>query len=248
MSGHSHWATIRRKKEAVDAKKGKVFSKIARAIMAAARQGGADPNANIRLKALMEEARACRMPRDSIERAAKKGAGELPGEQLEEIVYEAYGPGGVALVIEVLTDNRNRTAAELRKLMDVYGGTMDGSTAWMFEPKGLITVQRENAEEDSLFELAVEAGAEDMEAVGDVFQITCEVGEFEGLKAALEQAEIPVESAQITKIPKTNLPLDEAAGRKILKLMETLDDHDDIQNVYANFDLPEGMLAEETAE
>ena len=246
MSGHSHWATIRRKKEAADAKKGKVFSKLARAIMSAARQGGGDPEVNVRLKALMDEARASRMPRDNIERAIKKGTGELAGEQLDEIVYEGYAPGGVAMLIEVLTDNRNRTAAEVRKLMDVYGGTMDGSTAWVFEPKGLITVLRENAEEDKLFEIAVEAGAEDMESVGEAFQITCQVGDFESVKKALEEAEIPCESAQIAQIPKTNVPLDEAQGRKVLKLMDALDDHDDIQNVYANFDLPESLLVAES--
>ena len=188
------------------------------------------------------------MPRDNMERAIKKGAGELGGEQLDEIMYEAYGPGGVALVIEVLTDNRNRTASEVRKMMDVNGGNLagGGSTAWIFEPKGLITVLQENAEEESLFELVVEAGAEDMDALADSFQITCEVADFENTKKALEQGEIPIDSAQVTRLPKNTVQLNESDGKRILRLMEALDDHDDIQNVYANFELPEALLAEET--
>ena len=246
MSGHSHWATIRRKKDAADAKKGRVFSKLARSIMAAARTGGGDVTTNIRLKALLDEARAARMPKENIERAVRKGTGELDGVSLEEIVYEAYGPGGVAIMIEILTDNRNRTASEVRKLLEVSGGSLAGSgaTAWIFEQMGLLTVRRQDAEEEALFEVAVEAGADDMTAVSDAFQITCQVAEFENVKSAVEAAGIPLDSAQVTCVPKTTVELDAAAGRKILRLMDGLDDHDDVQNVYANFELPEELLAE----
>jgi len=246
MSGHSHWATIRRKKDVVDAKKGKVFSKLARSIMAAARSGGGDPTSNIRLKALLDEARSCRMPKDNIERAVKKGTGELAGENIEEIIYEAYGPGGVAIMIEVLTDNRNRTASEIRKILEVHGGSLAGSgaTAWLFSKKGLITVNRDAAAEDTLFEIAVESGADEIEPVGDSFQMTCQVQDFEAVKEALRLKNVPVSSAQITMVPSTTVPLEVEPARKILKLMDALDDHDDVQNVYANFDLPEAILAQ----
>ena len=249
MSGHSHWATIRRKKDAADARKGKVFSKFARAIMAAAREGGGDPTSNIRLKALLEEARSARMPKDNIDRAVKKGTGDLAGEQIEETMYEAYGPGGVALLIECLTDNRNRTAADVRRLLEINGGSLAGSgaTAWIFEKKGLITVSRQDADEEALFEIAVDAGAEEIEPVSDAFQITCEVADFEAVKQALSDKGVPVEAAQLTMVPTNTVPLDRGASRKILRLMETLDDADDVQNVHANFELPEEVLAEEAS-
>ena len=250
MSGHSHWATIRRKKEASDAKKGKVFSKFARAIMAAARSGGGDIATNIRLKAVLDEAKAARMPKENIERAVKKGTGELAGEQLEEAVYEAYGPGGVALLIEILTDNRNRTASSVRKALDVSGGSLAGagSTAWIFEKKGLITVGQGNADEEALFEITVDAGAEEIEPVGDAFQITCDVGDFEPVKQALTEKDVAIEAAQITMVPSNTVPLDAAGARKILRLMDELDDNDDVANVYANFELPDEVLAEEAGD
>ncbi|HRU06368.1 MAG TPA: YebC/PmpR family DNA-binding transcriptional regulator [Candidatus Brocadiia bacterium] len=246
MSGHSHWATIRRKKDVVDAKKGKIFSKLARSIMAIARQGGGDPASNIRLKALLDEARACRMPKENIDRAIKKGTGELEGATLEEIVYEAYGPGGAAIMMDILTDNRNRTASELRKIIETHGGTLAGSGAvsWLFNKKGLIAVLQSAAPEDKLFELVVEAGAEDMEKVGETYQITCQPADFEAVRQAIEKASIPIESAQITKLPSTTVQLDEDNGAKILKLMDALDDHDDIQNVYSNFELPPSLMSE----
>ena len=248
MSGHSHWATIRRKKDAADAKKGRVFSKLARSIMAAARMGGADPTTNVRLKQLLDDARAARMPKENIERAVRKGTGDLDGEQLEEIVYEAYGPGGVAIMIEILTDNRNRTASEVRKLLELSGGSLAGSgaTAWIFEQMGLVTVLCENADEETLFEVAVEAGADDMDPVGDAFQITCQVSDLESVKSALQARDIPLDSAQVTRIPNSTVNLDAETGKKILRLMDGLDDHDDVQNVYANFELPEELLAEST--
>lgn len=249
MSGHSHWATIRRKKDAADAKKGKVFSKLARSIIAAARFGGADLATNGRLRQLLEDARAARMPKENIDRAIKRGTGELDGVRLEEIVYEAYGPGGVAIMIELLTDNRNRTAAEIRKLLDVNGGSLarGGATAWMFDLMGLVTVLQRDIEEDALFEVAVEAGAEDMVRVGDTYQITCVVADFESVRTAIEQADIPVDSAQVTRIPKDSVALDAHTARRMLKLMDALDDQDDVQNVYANFELPDEVLAEEGA-
>lgn len=248
MSGHSHWATIRRKKDAADAKKGKVFSKLARAIMAAARTGGGDLATNIRLKALVEEARGSRMPKENIERAIKKGTGDLAGDALVEVVYEGYAPGGVALVIECLTDNRNRTAAEVRRMLDVSGGTLAGSgaTSFQFEKKGLISVSKNDADEEKLFEIAVDAGAEEIEAVGEEFQITCPVADFEAVKQALADAGIAPEAAQLTMVPNSAVPLDEASARKVLRLMNALDDCDDVQNVYANFDLPEEVLSEQT--
>jgi len=249
MSGHSHWATIRRKKDAADAKKGKVFSKLARAIMAAARTGGGDLATNIRLKAVVEEARAARMPKENIERAIKKGTGELAGEALEEVVYEAYAPGGVALVIECLTDNRNRTAADVRKLLDVSGGSLAGSgaTSYLFEKKGLITVSESEASEEKLFEITVDAGAEEIETIGDEIQITCPVSDFESVKQAFADSGITPEAAQLTMIPSNTVPLEEDGARKVLRLMNALDDNDDVQNVYANFELPEKVLSEETA-
>jgi YebC/PmpR family DNA-binding regulatory protein len=222
-----------------------VFSKLARAIMAAARSGGGDPNSNIRLKAVLDDARAVRMPKENIERAIKKGTGELEGEQIEEAVYEAYGPGGVAMLIEILTDNRNRTASVLRKLLDTHGGSLAGSgaTAWLFSKKGLVCVAKRNATEERLFETTVEAGADEIEEVGDSFHITCEPASLEKIKRALDGKSIPIESAQVTMLPSSSVPLDVETGQKILRLMDALDDEDDVANVHANFDLPAEILA-----
>ena len=246
MSGHSHWATIRRKKAGVDAKRGKLFSKLARAIIVAAKNGGSDPSMNLPLRYAIDAGLAANMTRDSIERSVKKGAGELEGTSYEEITYEGYAPGGVAIMVETLTDNRNRTGAEMRKLFEVRGGNLAGagSVAWSFEKKGLITIATEKADEDALMELAVEAGADDLTTAGDVYEIICDVANFEAVKKALADAEITPDSAELTSLPKQAVEIkDASAAKKLLNFMEVLDDHDDVQNVYASFNISEDAIA-----
>ena len=246
MSGHSHWAGIKHKKGLQDAKRGKEFSKLGKAIMAAARSGGTDPDGNVKLRYAIDKAKAANMPKDTIERAILKGAGQLEGQALEELVYEGYGPAGVAVMVEVLTDNKNRTASELRKLFDVHGGNLGGtgSVAWMFQPRGLITVKKDAIGEDQLMEIALEAGAEDVQTLDDAYELTCSPADFSGLKNALTARGLNLESAELTKIPQTTMKLDDSAARKVLRLMESLEDHEDIQNVYANFELSEKLTAE----
>ena len=246
MSGHSHWAGIKHKKGLQDAKRGKEFSKLGKAIMAAARSGGTDPDGNVKLRYAIDKAKAANMPKDTIERAILKGAGQLEGQTLEELVYEGYGPAGVAVMVEVLTDNKNRTASELRKLFDVHGGNLGGtgSVAWMFQPRGLITVKKDAIGEDQLMEIALEAGAEDVQTLDDAYELTCSPADFSGLKNALTARGLNLESAELTKIPQTTMKLDDSAARKVLRLMESLEDHEDIQNVYANFELSEKLTAE----
>lgn len=247
MAGHSHWASIKHKKGASDVKKGKAFSKIARMITVAARKGGGDPDMNPRLQLAIDKARAVNMPKDNIERAIQKGTGDSSGEaELHECLYEGYGPQGVALLVEILTDNKNRTAPEIRKIFDRYGGNLGevGCVSWMFEKKGLIIVNAGNLDEDELMMLVLDKGAEDMQRVGDAFQVTCCQADLALIKKALEAKNIKVESADISWLPKTNIDLDETAGRKILKLMDALEEHDDVQNVYSNFNLPQNILAE----
>ncbi len=247
MAGHSHWASIKHKKGASDVKKGKAFSKIARMITVAARKGGGDPDMNPRLQLAIDKARAVNMPKENIERAIQKGTGDGSGEaELYECLYEGYGSQGVALLVEILTDNKNRTAPEIRKIFDRYGGNLGdvGCVSWMFEKKGLIIVNAENLDEDELMMLVLDKGAEDMQRVGDSFQITCSQTDLALIKKSLETKNIKVESADISWLPKTNIDLDETAGRKILKLMDALEEHDDVQNVYSNFNLPQSILAE----
>ena len=248
MSGHSHWSSIKHKKGAADAKRGKTFSKLARAIMTAARQGGGNPDANIRLKYAVDKARAANMTKDSIERAIKKGTGELAGEELFENVYEGYGPGGVALMIETLTDNKNRTAAEIRKTLESRAGSLgtQNCVAFRFELKGVLILAADAVEEDEIMELALDAGAEDMERAGDIYEITTAVGDFDAVKAAIEEREIELVSAEISQVAKDSVPVDEETGHKILRLMDQLEDSEDVQNVYANFELPESMLQEQS--
>ena len=250
MSGHSHWASIRHKKGAADAKKGQMFSKLAKNIMSAAKQGGGDPEANLKLKYAIEKAKQGNMPKDRIARAIKKGTGELPGESIEELVYEGYGPGGVALMIEVLTDNRNRTAAEIRKLFEKRDGKLAGSGAvsWMFESKGLFAVDASSIEEDELFTIALDAGAEDVQTFDEVYELTCAPGDFAGVKSALEEAGLTLTVAELTRLPQSTVTLDEANGRKIVPMVEELEEHDDVQNVYSNFDLPPDLMAELASE
>jgi len=246
MSGHSHWSGIKYKKAANDAKRGKVWSKVARLIIVAARAGGGDPSANLSLRYAIDKAKAANMPKDTIEKAIKKGTGELGGQNFEEVLYEGYGPGGVAIMIEALTDNRNRTAPEVKKIFERRGGSMgtSGCVNWMFNKKGLITVKRSDTKEDELMETALTAGAEDMTTNADVFEITCEPAAYDGLKNALQEKEIPIQVAEISMIPQSNVPVsDIATAKKIIGLMEDLEDHDDIQNVYSNFDIPDEIMA-----
>ncbi len=248
MSGHSHWATVRRQKSAVDAKKGKVFSKCARLIMSAARIGGGHLDINTRLKYAIDDARSVNMPKEKIDRAIRKGTGDLEGESLEEGVYEGYGPGGVALLVETLTDNRNRTGSEIRRLFEDAGSSLAGagSVAWMFRKKGVLSVRHDAADEDRLMEIILEAGADDMRSFGDFYEITCEPSGFSEVKQALIDNTISLDTAQVTNVATQNATpsLDEA--RKVLKLMGSLEDHEDVQNVSANFDITAELMAEIT--
>lgn len=246
MAGHSHWAGIKHKKALIDNKRGKLWSKLSKAIMVAARVGGGDLDMNIRLRTAIADAKAVSMPKDNIDRAVKKGTGELEGGNVEEILYEGYGPGGVAVLCEAMTDNRNRTAPEMRKLFEVHGGNLGATNcvAWKFERKGLFIVSTEKAQEEQLMELALEAGADDFRREGANFEITCSPDAYQDVSEALDQAEIEIESKQFTRIPSDTIDLDLDTARKTLKLMEALDDHDDIQNVSADFNIPEDVMAE----
>jgi YebC/PmpR family DNA-binding regulatory protein len=245
MSGHSHWAGIKFKKAAVDAKRGKIWSKVARMIIVAAKAGGGDPSANLALRYAIDKAKAANMPKDTIEKAIKKGTGELEGTTFEGVLYEGYGPGGVAIMVDALTDNRNRTAPEIKRIFEKHGGSLGttGCVNWMFNKKGLITVSTDQAEEDQLLELALSAGADDMENTGKVYEITCDPEAYDELKKALEEREIPTEVAEIAMVPQNTVPVSDAAtARKIVSLMEALEDHDDVQNTFSNFDIPEDVL------
>jgi YebC/PmpR family DNA-binding regulatory protein len=246
MSGHSHWAGIKHKKAANDAKRGKVWSKLARFIIVAARRGGGDPSANLALRYAIDKAKAANMPKDTIEKAVKKGTGGLEGANYEEVMYEGYGPGGVAIMVEALTDNRHRTAPEMKKAFERHGGSMGaaGCVGWMFSKKGLITVSTSSANEDELMEVVLGARADDMKTNGDVYEITCEPTAFEGLKKTLEQTNIPMNVAEIVMLPKTTVTInDPETARKIVNLMEAIEDHDDVQNAYSNFDIPPEVMA-----
>ncbi len=249
MSGHSKWSSIRHKKSAADAKRGKVFSRLIKEVTVAARLGGGDPGGNPRLRTAIAAARAANMPADNVERAIKKGTGELPGVSYEELTLEGYGAGGVAILTQALTDNRNRTVAELRKLFTKNGGSLveAGAVSWMFEMKGIVLVERGRAEEESLMELALEAGAEDLKQEESFFEITARPEDFESVKEALTAKGIPLASADVTQIPKNTLRLEGAAAKQVLRLMEALEDHDDVQHAYANFDIPESVMQEATA-
>jgi YebC/PmpR family DNA-binding regulatory protein len=246
MSGHSHWAGIKHKKAANDARRGRVWSKIARMIIVAAKAGGGDPAQNLTLRYAIDKAKAANMPKDTIEKAVKKGTGELGAVNYEDVLYEGYGPGGVAIMVDGLTDNRNRTAPEIKKIFEKRGGSLgaSGCVNWMFSKKGLITVRTDAIGEDDLMEIALSAGADDMDNTGEVYELTCEAGAYEQLKKGLEEKEIPTEIAEISMVPQNMVPVGDAnTARKILGLMEDLEDHDDVQNVYANFDIPDDILA-----
>ncbi len=245
MSGHSHWAGIKHKKKAADAKKGKMFSKVSKLIMGAAREGGGDPNMNHKLQYAVNKAREVNMPKDNVEKAIKKGTGELAGVNLINITYEGYGPKGVAIMVETLTDNRIRTISEIRKIFETKGGNL-GSTncvSWIFERKGFFAIENKMPE-DELLNLAIEAGADDASLVGDVFEITCGPKDFEKVKAALKEKKLTPKTAEITLVPKNYITLNAEDGRRVLELTEALEDNDDVQNVYANFDIPEELLTE----
>lgn len=243
MSGHSHWANIQRRKGAVDAKKGRLFSKLARNITVAARAGAGDVDSNLALKYAIDKAKSYSMPKDNIERAVKKGTGELGPQSFENVMYEVIAPGGVFVLMEILTDNRNRTASEVRTLLDRKDAHM-GSVSWAFEQKGLITVPAEGVDADELLEAILEAGAEDIERVGDCFQITTAAANMDGVRRALIEKDFAVESAEISQVANNATPVDEGTGRKVLELLDQLEDLDDVQNLYSNIELPDALLAE----
>lgn len=247
MSGHSKWSTIKHKKGAADAKRGKIFSKLAKAITSAARQGGGNPDMNLKLQYAIDSAKAENMPKDNIERAIMKGTGELSSDTvLYECLYEGYGAHGVAVMAEILTDNKNRTAAEIRKIFEMSGGNLgeSGCVSWMFKQKGVITVDSEQIEEDKLMTLVLDAGCEDLQEEDGQYEIDCETKDFNNVKKVLQDEGIKIESAEISWVANTYIDLDEAKGKSIVSLMERLENHDDVQNVYANFSLPEGFMAE----
>ena len=246
MSGHSKWSSIKHKKAAVDAKRGKVFTKIIREIMVAARTAGGDPGSNPRLRTAINTAKEANMPADNIDRAIKKGTGDMEGVIYEETHYEGYGPHGVAIYVHCLTDNKNRTASEIRNIFSKRTGSMAGagSVAWIFEKKGLIVVPKSAAGEDQLMELVLAAGAEDLATVGDKFEILTDAASFENVKTELEKAKIKPESAELTYISKNQVALTPDKARIVLGLIEALEDHDDVQNVYANFEIPDEVMKE----
>jgi YebC/PmpR family DNA-binding regulatory protein len=245
MAGHSHSANIAHRKGIVDAKRGKLFSKLCRAIYVAARNGGGDPDSNLKLRYAIDKARSYSCPKDNIERSIKKGTGELGAENFEEVTYEGYGPGGVAVLCEVLTDNRNRTAGELRKAFEVCGGNLgaSGCVSYLFSFKGLFVIEAKTVAEDRLMEVALEAGADDLQHIDDYFEVTCDPKVFESVRKALESHKIAVESAETSYIPNTMVDLDVENGKRMLKLRDILEENEDVQNVYANDNIPEEVTA-----
>jgi len=245
MAGHSHSANIAVRKGKQDAARGKLFSKLSRYIIIAAKAGGGDPDTNLRLRYAIDKARAVSMPRDNIERAVKKGTGELDGETLDEINYEGYGPGGVAILVEVLTDNRNRTSAEIRKIFERGGGKMGsaGAVGYLFERKGVFGVDKHAIDEDSLMSIALDAGADDLKALASSYEITCDPTAFTQVQEALKANGLTPTVAELSQVAKVLVDVSVEDGKKVLRLMEALDDHDDVQNVYANANLTDELLA-----
>jgi YebC/PmpR family DNA-binding regulatory protein len=244
MSGHSKWSSIKHKKGKEDAKRGQLFSKLSRAITVAAREGGPDPSGNATLSAAIDKARSYSMPKDNIERAIQRGSGVSEGESFESIVYEGYGAAGVAILVEALTDNRNRTASDVRSTFTKHNGNLaePGSVAWVFERRGSIIVDGEKHDEDEVMTVALEAGAEDMEIDGTSLQVITEPTDLAAVREALTEAGIELEAAHLTMIPKSTVTLDEADARRVLKLVDALEESDDVQEVYANFDIPDDVL------
>ena len=241
MSGHNKWSSIKHRKGAVDAKRGKIFTKLIKEITVAARDGGGDADTNPRLRTAIAAAKAVNMPKDNIERSIKRGTGELEGVSYEELVYEGYGPGGVAVMVDILTDNRNRTAADIRHIFNKGNGNLgeNGCVAWMFDTKGLIVFEKENIGEEELFDLALEAGADDVEEITEdgTFEVITTTENFEAVKQAFDEKGWAYVSAEVTKIPQNTIKLEGKAAEQMLRLMEKLEDSDDVQNVYANFDI-----------
>lgn len=247
MAGHSKWHNIRIRKTKQDTIRGKLFSKLTRELIIAARLGGSDPETNPRLRQAIERAREAGMPRENIERAIKRGTGELSGsEQLVEMTYEGYGPGGVAILIEVVTDNRNRTTSELRKIFEKHGGTLGepGCVSWLFERKAFVVVSQDMADEDTIMQCALEAGAEDIAPKDDSFEIIAEPKQLQAIKSSLESCKIPYTLATVTYVPKQVVQVDGNEARRLLRLLQELEDHDDVQSVSANFDMPAYIMEE----
>jgi YebC/PmpR family DNA-binding regulatory protein len=244
VSGHSKWATIKRKKGAADARRGQLFSKLSRAIIVAAKEGGPDPDSNASLASAIQKARDNSMPKDNIERAIQRGAGGGDGEAYESFVYEGYAPGGVAVIATILTDNRNRTASDLRHIFTKNGGSLGtpGSVAWQFDRKGVVLVDREGVDEDELMELALAGGAEDIAEDGAQWQVTTDPADFMAVREALEEGGVAYASAELTMVPKATVELSEREARQVLRVIDELEDNDDVQGVYANFDISEEIL------
>lgn len=244
MSGHSKWSSIKHKKGIADARRGKIFTKLIREITVAAKLGGGDPSGNPRLRAAIAAAKAENMPKENIERAIKKGTGELEGAAYEEASYEGYGPGGVAVLVDCLTDNRNRTVAEVKHLFERHGGSLGepGCVAWLFEKKGLIVVEKDKVDEEKLLDVALEAGAEDVREGESEFEVITEPSDFETVKKAIEDEGIPYSVAEISMIPKNTVKLDGKKAQQMLSLMQALEDNDDVSHVYANFDIPDDVM------
>jgi YebC/PmpR family DNA-binding regulatory protein len=246
MSGHSHWATIKHKKAAIDAKRGKLWSKLSRAILIAARNGGGDPEMNLKLRYAIDKAREVSMPKDNIDRAIKRGTGEAQGEVIEELQYEGFGPDGVAILVDVLTDNRNRTNGEVRKIFERGGGKMGsaGNVSFLFDRKAQFVVPASAVDEDPLMAIALEAGAEDVVRNGPNFEITADPTSFNQVQEALKAKSLELLVAEVAQIPKAPKSVDTETGKKVLKLMEALEDHDDVQHVYSDLNVTDEMMAE----
>ncbi len=244
MAGHSHWARIKRAKAVTDARRGRSWSKLSRAVIVAARNGGGDPDANLALRYAIDAARAENMPRDTIERAIKKGTGELGGESYEELAYEGYGPGGAALFCTALTDNRSRTAGEIKKIFEVHGGNLGatGSVGWMFTVRGVFTIPAAQADEEKLTNIALECGAEDVKSVGDAWELTCESTAFEPVRRALTAAGVTPDAAEITRVASTTVPLTGDKARQMLELIDALEEQDDVQKVFSNVEIADSEL------
>ncbi len=251
MAGHSKWAQIKHKKAQVDAKRGKIFTKLVKEISVAARLGGGDPEKNPRLRVAIEKAREVNMPYDNIKRAIMKGTGELAGTTYEEVTYEGYGPGGVALLIEAMTDNKNRTVSEIRHLLSKHGGSLgeSGCVSWIFEKKGYILVDKKNIDEDTLLSIALDAGVEDVknDPKEDNYELLLSPENLKDVKASLEASSINISLAEVTMLPKNYISIEGEDAEKMLKLMDALEDHDDVQNVYANFDIPDEAMTKVSA-
>lgn len=245
MSGHSKWSTIKRKKAAIDAKRGKIFTKLIKEITISAREGGGDPNTNPRLRLAVDNAKSANMPQDNIDRAIKKATGELEGVTYHELMYEGYGPGGIAIIVEVATDNKNRTVAEVRHYFSKNGGNLgeNGSVAWMFDRKGIITLPRQGKDEEEMFEIVSEAGADDLQTEEEFFEVQTMLEAFDSVRKVLAEKDLQIENASLQWIAKNLVPVSGDEAQKVMKLIESLEDCDDVQNVFSNADIDEASLS-----